>query len=121
MPTARMGALSGSGQPALTMSWRYAHRRPMGRRIFTVLQNKRGISICFVLHLNARQRRTDNHREAAMGKQFQVEANGTVFGIYEADDEQAARDACAVDAGYKSEDDMVRQLGQPSELVATEK
>lgn len=55
-----------------------------------------------------------------MSKQFQVEANGTVFGTYEAADAQGARDACAVDAGYKSEADMVEQLDQPSELVATE-
>ena len=55
-----------------------------------------------------------------MTKQFQVEANGTVFGIYEADDAQGARDACAVAAGYKSEADMVSQLERPSELIATE-
>ena len=55
-----------------------------------------------------------------MTKQFQVEANGTVFGVYEAEDAQGARDACAVDAGYKSEADMASQLEQPSELVATE-
>ena len=51
--------------------------------------------------------------------QYQVEANGTVFGVYEAADEQAARDLCAQDAGYKGEADMVARLGQPSELVAT--
>lgn len=55
-----------------------------------------------------------------MSKQFEVSANGTVFGTYEAESEQAARDACAVDAGYKSEADMVERLGQPSELVAVE-
>lgn len=51
---------------------------------------------------------------------YQVEANGHVFGIYEADTAQAARDLCAVDAGYKSEADMVDQLEQASELIATE-
>lgn len=49
---------------------------------------------------------------------FIVSANGAEFGIYEADDEQAARDLCAQDAGYKSEADMVSQLEQPSDLVA---
>lgn len=55
-----------------------------------------------------------------MSKQFEVSANGTVFGIYEADDAQGARDACAIDAGYKSEADMAEKLGQPSELEAIE-
>lgn len=55
-----------------------------------------------------------------MTKQFQVEANGIVFGIYEAQDAQGARDACAVEAGYKSEADMVARLEQDSELVAIE-
>ena len=55
-----------------------------------------------------------------MIKQFQVEANAAVFGVYEAEDAQGARDACAVDAGYKSEADMDAQLGQASELVAIE-
>ena len=55
-----------------------------------------------------------------MSKKFQVEANGTVFGVYAADDAQAARDACAADAGYESEADMAVRLGRPSELVATE-
>lgn len=49
---------------------------------------------------------------------FNVSANGTTFGTYEGDTEQAARDACAVDAGYKSEADMVEQLESPSELQA---
>jgi hypothetical protein len=49
---------------------------------------------------------------------YQVSANGHVFGTYEADSEQAARDLCAQDAGYKDEADMVAQLEQPSELVA---
>ena len=52
--------------------------------------------------------------------QFQVSSNGTEFGIYEADTEQAARDACAVDAGYKREDQMVETLESPSELLAVE-
>lgn len=56
-----------------------------------------------------------------MAKLFEVSANGCVFGIYEAADEQGARDACAVDAGYKSEADMIAQLEQPSELEAVEK
>jgi len=49
---------------------------------------------------------------------YQVSANGQVFGTYEADSEQAARDLCAQDAGYKNEADMVAQLEQPSDLVA---
>lgn len=49
---------------------------------------------------------------------FEVQANGIVFGIYEADSAQGACDACAIDAGYKSEADMAAQLEQPSELVA---
>lgn len=49
---------------------------------------------------------------------FQVSANGQVFGIYEGETEQDARNACAADAGYKSEADMVAQLEEPSELVA---
>lgn len=52
---------------------------------------------------------------------YAVSANGTVFGTYEADSEQQARDLCAQDAGYQSEADMVRRLEQPSELVAVEK
>lgn len=48
-----------------------------------------------------------------------VSANGTEFGTYEADSEQAARDLCAQDAGYKSEADMVERLGQASDLIAT--
>ena len=49
---------------------------------------------------------------------YQVSANGTVFGTYEADSEQEARDLCAQDAGYKSEAGMIDQLDQPSELEA---
>lgn len=51
---------------------------------------------------------------------YQVEANGHVYGIYEADTAQAARDLCAIEAGYKSEADMVSQLERSSELIATE-
>ena len=49
---------------------------------------------------------------------FEVSANSTVFGIYEGEDAQGARDACAQDAGYKSEADMEENLGHPSELIA---
>lgn len=49
---------------------------------------------------------------------YQVSAHGQVFGTYEAADEQGARDACAQDAGYKSEADMVEQTERLSELVA---
>ncbi len=48
--------------------------------------------------------------------QFQVIANGNVFGIYEAEDEQQARDLCAQDAGYDNEADMAAQLERASEL-----
>ena len=51
---------------------------------------------------------------------YEVSANGTVFGTYEADSKQAARDLCAQDAGYQSEADMESQLEQESELVAVE-
>lgn len=51
---------------------------------------------------------------------YRVSANGQVFGEYEAASEQEARDLCAQDAGYKSEADMVKQLEQPSELVAVQ-
>ncbi len=54
-------------------------------------------------------------------KRFQVLArSGCSFGIYLATDAQAARDACAIDAGYASEADMAEQIDQPSELVARE-
>jgi hypothetical protein len=55
-----------------------------------------------------------------MSKQYEISANGTIFGTYEADSEQAARDLAAQDAGYKSEADMAAQLEQPSELIARE-
>lgn len=51
---------------------------------------------------------------------YEVSANSTIFGTYEADSEQAARDLCAQDAGYESEADMERRLEQESELVAVE-
>lgn len=49
---------------------------------------------------------------------YQVSANWTIFGIYEAESKQAARDLCCIDAGYLSEEDMVARLERPSELVA---
>ena len=49
---------------------------------------------------------------------YKASANGIVFGIYEAESEQAARDLCCIDAGYLSEKDMAERLEQPSELVA---
>lgn len=55
-----------------------------------------------------------------MSKQYEVSANGTVFGVYEAESEQGARDACAKDAGYKDEADMSAKLEQDSELEAVE-
>lgn len=53
-------------------------------------------------------------------KQFEISANGHVFGIYAASSEQAARDVLAREAGYDDEADMMDQLGQASELVAVE-
>ena len=52
--------------------------------------------------------------------QFEVSANGHVFGIFAASSEQAARDLCAREAGYEDEADMVDRLEQASELVAVE-
>ena len=49
---------------------------------------------------------------------YQISANGVVFGIYDAESEQEARDLCCIDAGYLSEKDMVDRLEQPSDLVA---
>ena len=51
---------------------------------------------------------------------YQVEANCTNLGIYEAESEQEARDLCAMDAGYQDKADMERELRQKSELVAWE-
>ena len=55
-----------------------------------------------------------------MTKRFEVFANDLSFGIYEAETEQDARDACARDAGYESEANMVENLEQPSQLKAVE-
>ena len=44
--------------------------------------------------------------------------SGLICGTYVATDEQGARDAAAVDAGYRCEADMVDQLARPSELIA---
>jgi len=49
---------------------------------------------------------------------FLVHADGHDFGIYLAHDEQGARDACAFDAGYADEAEMVARLEQPSNLIA---
>lgn len=51
-------------------------------------------------------------------KKYQVSANGTIFGVYAAEDDQGARDACAQDAGYADEKDMEARLEQESALVA---
>lgn len=53
-------------------------------------------------------------------KQFIVHAGGPVFGTYEAETEQEARDLCAQDAGYANESDMEEQTGVKSDLVAQE-
>ena len=53
-----------------------------------------------------------------MTKKFEVFSNGRSFGIYEAETEQEARDACARDAGYQSEAHMVEQLDRASQLQA---
>ena len=65
----------------------------------------------------------DEDGVVALGNQmktWQVTANACDFGLIEAETAQQARDIAAQDAGYKSEDDMVAQLGAPSEIVATE-
>lgn len=49
---------------------------------------------------------------------FHVRANACDFGVIEATDEQNARDLAAEMAGYKSEEDMTKQIGQASEIVA---
>jgi hypothetical protein len=53
-------------------------------------------------------------------RNFEVTSNGFLFGIYAAADEQGARDACAADAGYKSEAQMAATLDCQSNLVAAE-
>ena len=55
-----------------------------------------------------------------MNNQYEVTANGQLFGTYEASSEQEARDLCAQDAGYKDEADMAARLEQGSELEANE-
>lgn len=72
----------------------------------------------YILRIKEGKSPTPN-KEAKMSK-YEVSANGTVFGIYEADSEQAARDLCAQDAGYESEEEMEKRLSQPSELEAVE-
>ena len=51
---------------------------------------------------------------------FQIHANDIVFGLYEGDTLQEALDKCAVDAGYKSEADLIAQLGRVSQLIAVD-
>ena len=53
-------------------------------------------------------------------KVFDVSVDGRFLGRYRVASSQAARDACARDAGYESEADMVSRLEQPSGLVAAE-
>ena len=49
---------------------------------------------------------------------YQIHANDIVFGLYTGDTMQEARDMCAVDAGYRSEADLIAQLGRVSQLIA---
>ena len=51
--------------------------------------------------------------------QYKVEANGHIFGIYEAATPQRVRDLCVKDAGYKNETNMVVALERPSQLDAS--
>jgi hypothetical protein len=51
---------------------------------------------------------------------YRVWANAADYGIFEASSAQEARNIGAVIAGYKSEQDMVDQLEQPSEIQAEE-
>jgi hypothetical protein len=60
------------------------------------------------------------NRENDMRFIVRFSKGAVIPGIYEAADEQGARDACARDAGYQSEADMVEQIEQPSEMVAKE-
>lgn len=53
-------------------------------------------------------------------KCFEVRTTSGVVGIYSAANAQAARDACAVDAGYRNECDMTYQIACDGALVATE-
>lgn len=52
---------------------------------------------------------------------YTVEANGVVIGTYRALSRRHARDLCAQDAGYESEEDMERRLEQRSDLRAAKK
>lgn len=47
-------------------------------------------------------------------------AGGLLIGVYQAENEQDARDQVARDAGYKSEADMAERRSEPSTLVADE-
>jgi len=51
-------------------------------------------------------------------KKYQVWSYGTLIGTYVADDAQAARDACAIAAGYKNEADMEERQGSRSGYTA---
>lgn len=51
-------------------------------------------------------------------KKYQVLSYGTLLGTYVADDAQAARDACAVAAGYENEVDLEDRQGGRSGYVA---
>lgn len=51
---------------------------------------------------------------------YEVSANGTDFGVFEAACEQEARDLCAQEAGYQSERDMELRLDESSALQAKE-
>lgn len=73
----------------------------------------------FILLSDTIQTSKHNTQENEMSK-WTVWANSGVFGPYEANDEQGARDACARDAGYESEEQMAETLEQPSELQAKE-
>lgn len=76
--------------------------------------------IIYMDRRTVRRASADQGLEMEMSKQFLVSANGTPFGVFEGADEQAARDACAMQAGYASEADMESQLEQASDLVAVE-
>ena len=53
-------------------------------------------------------------------KKFKVFANGYKMGIFEAEDEDAALEAYAQDAGYQSVADMDEQLGSDAEYDVVE-
>lgn len=50
-------------------------------------------------------------------KIFEVSANGTVFGAFEAEDERGAFEAYAVDAGYKSIAELAAALDESEEVT----